>query len=222
MPDLITAEQAARLVKNNDVLIVGGNGGTGVPEAILVALEKRFLADAAPRDITLFHVTGIGAVTEQGLCRFAHRGMVARVIGGNFGLQIPFTRLAVVLAVVFVAGPFYVRTAIAAFEGVDPGERAHVFDIVLKRMQVLEPGHLGKCGDGGDLVQFRESVYQGSLAGPDFTRQEDEPLVFEDAVSQNRQPLLVLFAQPQKGGVWLDAEGASIKAEVLMVHGGCL
>ena len=31
-----------------------------------------------------------------------------------------FTKLAVVLAVTYVASPFYVRTAIAAFEAVDP------------------------------------------------------------------------------------------------------
>jgi molybdate transport system permease protein len=41
---------------------------------------------------------------------------------GRFGLlhtSIPFTKVAVVLAVAFVSGPFYVRTAIATFEGVD-------------------------------------------------------------------------------------------------------
>jgi len=35
------------------------------------------------------------------------------------GVEIPFTQAAVVMAVAFVASPFYVRTAIAAFEGVD-------------------------------------------------------------------------------------------------------
>jgi propionate CoA-transferase len=95
MADIITAEQAARLVRNEDVLVVGGNGGMGVPEAILVALEQRFLADASPRDLTLFHVTGIGTGSEKGLCRFAHPGLVGRVIGGNFGLQIPFMKLIV-------------------------------------------------------------------------------------------------------------------------------
>jgi molybdate transport system permease protein len=41
---------------------------------------------------------------------------------GRFGLlhtSIPFTQAAVVLAVSFVASPLYIRTAIAAFEGVD-------------------------------------------------------------------------------------------------------
>ena len=82
MPEIITAEQAARLVNDGDMLIVGGNGGMGVAESILIELEKRFLDEAAPRGLTLFHVTGIGALTEKGLCRFAHPGLVARVIGG--------------------------------------------------------------------------------------------------------------------------------------------
>jgi propionate CoA-transferase len=95
MPEIITAEQAARLVNDGDMLIVGGNGGMGVAESILIELEKRFLDESAPRGLTLFHVTGIGALTEKGLCRFAHPGLVARVIGGNFGLQLPFMKLII-------------------------------------------------------------------------------------------------------------------------------
>jgi propionate CoA-transferase len=95
MIDIISAEAAAAIVKDNDTVIVGGNGGTGAPESILVALEQRFLGSGAPRNLTLFHVTGIGAVTEKGLCRLAHRGLVGRVIGGNYGLQLPFMKLIV-------------------------------------------------------------------------------------------------------------------------------
>jgi molybdate transport system permease protein len=40
------------------------------------------------------------------------------LLGGGLGL--PFTPWAVVLAVTFVASPFYLRQAIAAFEAVDP------------------------------------------------------------------------------------------------------
>jgi propionate CoA-transferase len=94
-PSIITAEQAASHVRDDDTVIIGGNGGTGAPEAVLEALEHRFLSTGAPRALTLFHVTGIGAVTEKGLCRLAHEGLVARVIGGNFGLQLPFMKLIV-------------------------------------------------------------------------------------------------------------------------------
>ena len=88
-----TAEEAVARLQSHDVLIVGGNGGTGAAEALLSALERRFLAEAAPRDLTLFHVTGVGAVTSKGLCHLAHPGLVRRVIGGNYGLQLPFMAL---------------------------------------------------------------------------------------------------------------------------------
>jgi molybdate transport system permease protein len=45
------------------------------------------------------------------------------LLGSTFdavGVHIPFTLLAVVLAITFVASPLYVRTGIAAFESVDP------------------------------------------------------------------------------------------------------
>ncbi|HEX2303095.1 MAG TPA: ABC transporter permease [Gaiella sp.] len=59
-------------------------------------------------------VAGIGL-----LAAFGRFGLLGDTLSA-LGVEIAFTRLAVVLAIVFVAGPFYVRTAIAAFEAVDP------------------------------------------------------------------------------------------------------
>ena len=45
------------------------------------------------------------------------------LLGGTLdvlGLSIPFTQVAVVLAIMFVASPFYLRAAVSAFESVDP------------------------------------------------------------------------------------------------------
>ena len=92
----------------------------------------------------------------------------------------------------------------------------------VEEIQKREAGVLNGCNGDITTKVCQKASDQHRLAGTDIACQKQEPLVFEDAVSQNRQPLPVLFAQPQKGGVWLDAEGASIKAEVLMVHGGCL
>jgi len=53
------------------------------------------------------------------LAAFGRRGL----LGGTFsalGISIPFTQAAVVLAVIFVASPFYLRQGIAAFGAVDP------------------------------------------------------------------------------------------------------
>ncbi len=59
-------------------------------------------------------VAGIGLLAAFG--RFG-------LLGGTFsamGVTIGFTQAAVVMAVIFVAGPFYLRQAIASFQAVDP------------------------------------------------------------------------------------------------------
>jgi molybdate transport system permease protein len=58
-------------------------------------------------------VAGIGL-----LAAFGRLGLLGGTME-SLGLDIAFTKAAVVLAVTFVASPFYVRTAIAAFEAVD-------------------------------------------------------------------------------------------------------
>jgi molybdate transport system permease protein len=58
-------------------------------------------------------VAGIGL-----LAAFGRLGLLGETME-SLGIDIAFTKTAVVLAVTFVASPFYVRTAIAAFEAVD-------------------------------------------------------------------------------------------------------
>jgi molybdate transport system permease protein len=58
-------------------------------------------------------VAGLGLLAAFG--RFELLGRAFDAVG----VEIAFTKIAVVLAVTFVASPFYVRTAIAAFEAVD-------------------------------------------------------------------------------------------------------
>lgn len=59
-------------------------------------------------------VAGIGL-----LAAFGRTGLLGEELTA-LGISIPFTEAAVVMAVAFVASPFYVRQAIAAFEAVDP------------------------------------------------------------------------------------------------------
>jgi molybdate transport system permease protein len=59
-------------------------------------------------------VAGIGL-----LAAFGRAGLLGDELDA-LGISVGFTQTAVVLAVAFVAGPFYVRPAIAAFESVDP------------------------------------------------------------------------------------------------------
>lgn len=80
------AAEAALLVPDGaTVLIDGSGGGVNEPAAILEGLEARFLAERHPRDLTLVHVSGMGDGHGGGIDRFAHDGMVRRVIGGHWG-----------------------------------------------------------------------------------------------------------------------------------------
>ncbi|MCH1882000.1 acyl CoA:acetate/3-ketoacid CoA transferase [Agrococcus sp. ARC_14] len=67
------------------IVVDGSGGGVNEPAAVIDALELRFLEHAAPRDLTLFHVSGMGSANGDGIDRFAHVGMVRRVIGGHWG-----------------------------------------------------------------------------------------------------------------------------------------
>ena len=58
-------------------------------------------------------VAGLGL-----LMAFGRKGLLGEELNA-LGLQIPFTKLAVVMAMTFVASPLYVRQAITAFEAVD-------------------------------------------------------------------------------------------------------
>ncbi|MDB5819771.1 MAG: putative acyl-CoA transferase [Rhizobacter sp.] len=127
MIDCITPAAAAALIEDGDMVLAGGNGGSGVPEAVYEAVEKRFLEGDGPHDITLFHITGVGALTEKGMNRFAHKGLVKRVIGGNFGMQIPFMKLIVAQELEAYNFPQGVMTHLCrAMAGRQPGVLTHV------------------------------------------------------------------------------------------------
>lgn len=78
---VISAQQAASLVETGDsVLVSGSGGGHGVPQAVLDALEQRFLDTGAPGDLCLIHAVGIGDRKLKGAAGFRHPGMIRRSI----------------------------------------------------------------------------------------------------------------------------------------------
>lgn len=81
----ITPEAAAALVRDGDtVALIGGGGGLVEATCLHAAIEKRFLETQGPRNLTVIHSLGIGDRGERGMNRFAHEGMVKRVIGGHW------------------------------------------------------------------------------------------------------------------------------------------
>ena len=67
---LVSAADAASLVKDGDTITTSGFVGIGVPDALLAAIETRFLQTGAPRDLTLFFAAGQGdGKDREGHCQ---------------------------------------------------------------------------------------------------------------------------------------------------------
>ena len=77
----ITADEAARLIEDGDsILISGSGGGHAVPEALLAAVERRFLAEGKPLGLTSVSVVGVGDRALLGATHLAHEGLLSRAI----------------------------------------------------------------------------------------------------------------------------------------------
>ena len=82
---VIEAQEAASLVPDGATLgTVGGGGGLVEADALLAAIEERFLSTGAPRGLRVIHSLGIGDRDRRGLNRLAYEGLVKKVIGGHW------------------------------------------------------------------------------------------------------------------------------------------
>lgn len=91
---MVTAAEAIATLHDGDTLCCSGFGCNGVPVELVLALEKRFLETGAPRDLTLLFGGGPGDGADAGVNHLAHEGLLARVIGGHFGLLPRIGKLA--------------------------------------------------------------------------------------------------------------------------------
>jgi molybdate transport system permease protein len=147
----------------------------GTPAAYWIAGRRGAFRDAL---VTLVElplvlppaVAGIGLLVAFGR---------AGLLGGTMdalGVDIAFTKVAVVLAVTFVASPFYLRTAIASFESVDPTLAAAARTLGARRgrvfFRVMLPLARSGLGAGAALAfarglgEFGATImFAGSLQG---------------------------------------------------------
>jgi molybdate transport system permease protein len=93
--------------------------GLGTPLAWLLA-TRSFRGRGAVLTLVELPLVLPPAVAGIGLlAAFGSGGLLGDQLA-DAGIELPFTSWAVVLAVTFVASPFYIRQAVAAFQAVDP------------------------------------------------------------------------------------------------------
>lgn len=85
-----TAAEAAELVKDDAFLVCAGNMNNCLAEEICDAIEKRFLENGHPQNMTIMSASGVGDMGPvggvfRGFQHFAHEGMIRRVIVGHNG-----------------------------------------------------------------------------------------------------------------------------------------
>ncbi|MGB4682228.1 MAG: acyl CoA:acetate/3-ketoacid CoA transferase [Firmicutes bacterium] len=91
MSKLVTADVAAKAIKDGATVGVALMGLAGWPEEVARAIERRFLETGHPRDLTLVSSSGAGDHKERGITRFGHEGLLKRWIAGHM-LAAPRTR----------------------------------------------------------------------------------------------------------------------------------
>jgi molybdate transport system permease protein len=113
------ARDALRVTVKTNMIALTLVLALGTPAAYLIA-TRSFRGRALVVTLVELPLVLPPAVAGIGLlAAFGRLGLLGDELDA-LGISVGFTQTAVVLAIAFVAGPFFVRPAIAAFEAVDP------------------------------------------------------------------------------------------------------
>ncbi|WP_249870683.1 acyl CoA:acetate/3-ketoacid CoA transferase [Oceanobacillus saliphilus] len=95
MAKVISAAEAAKLIKDEDFVATTTNGLGGLPEDLLASIETRYQEEGHPKSITFAHSCGIGNGQEgRGSDHLAYEGLVKRLIAGHTGTSPKMAKFA--------------------------------------------------------------------------------------------------------------------------------
>jgi len=84
---VISAKEAANLIKDGSTFTATGFSGAIVPEHVLAAIEERFLETGHPNNLTLFWNNSVADGTAgKGMDHFGHEGLTSNVITSHLNL----------------------------------------------------------------------------------------------------------------------------------------
>jgi len=85
MNKIISAAQAAALIRDGDVVTVSSSSGLGCPDKVLAAIGDRFEREGLPRGLTTLHPIAAGDMYGiRGIDHLAKPGLLARVLAGSY------------------------------------------------------------------------------------------------------------------------------------------
>lgn len=83
MAKFITADEAACFVKDSDTVAISSFTALSLAEDLIVGIRDRFLNEGHPRDLSIFHCSGVGDYESKGLSHFAHPGLIRKIYGAH-------------------------------------------------------------------------------------------------------------------------------------------
>ena len=85
---IISATEAAQLVKDNDTIAVSGFGASSSPENLIIATGKRFTESGHPKNLKVVKGVAIGDFSGKGLSQLAKMdGLIGSVITAHLALE---------------------------------------------------------------------------------------------------------------------------------------
>jgi propionate CoA-transferase len=85
MKKVISADQAAGLIRAGDVVSISSSSGLGCPDKVLAAIGARFEREGQPRNLTTLNPIAAGDMYGvKGIDHIAKPGLLARILAGSY------------------------------------------------------------------------------------------------------------------------------------------